>query len=318
MTSKIELGQLERVKLRRAWPDEPKHFTPWLALPENLALLSKTIDVQLEPGSSEESVGDFKADIVCTEASTGATVLIENQLGKTDHTHIGQILTYAAGLDAVTVIWIAKTFREEHRATLDWFNGKTDPSLKFFGLEIELWRIGDSPPAPKFNIVVKPNDWSDEIRDIINEREREHSRYWNEFANEFRQRNIDLTVRQARRWNFLDFSIGEGTRAVLSAVRLKSENTVRVRLVLKGETQSTYFTELSKQQEEIEGELSVTLDWDDSGAWSIIQTSMNADPADESDWKNQFLWIVNNLIKFNDVLRPRVRNITEAKGLARS
>ncbi len=158
MPSEIKLGQLEKVDLNKAFPDEPKHFTPWLAEPGNLALLGKALNITLESGSTEESVGDFSADIVCTDASNGDTVLIENQLGATDHTHVGQVLVYAAGLDAVKVVWVAKEFRDEHRDTLDWLNRKTDPSIRLYGLEIELWKIGDSFPAPKFNIVVQPDD----------------------------------------------------------------------------------------------------------------------------------------------------------------
>ena len=69
-------------------------------------------------------------------------------------------MTYAAGLNAVTIVWIAERFTEEHRAALDWLNERTDEKINLFGLEIELWRIGDSPIAPKFNIISQPNDWS--------------------------------------------------------------------------------------------------------------------------------------------------------------
>ena len=68
-------------------------------------------------------------------------VLIENQLEATDHRHLGQLLTYAAGLDAATVIWIAKTFRSEHAAMLDWQNRITDERYRFFGIEIKVWQI---------------------------------------------------------------------------------------------------------------------------------------------------------------------------------
>lgn len=158
MPSQIILGSIEKVDLNEAFPDEPKYFTPWLAEPDNLALLGKALNITLKPGSTEESVGDFSADIVCTDASNGDTVLIENQLGATDHTHVGQVLVYAAGLDAVKVVWVAKEFRDEHRATLDWLNRKTDPSVRLYGLEIELLKIGNSSPAPNFNIVVQPDD----------------------------------------------------------------------------------------------------------------------------------------------------------------
>ena len=175
MTSKIKLGQLEPFEIRDAFPDEAKYFTPWLAEPENLVHLGNKLNIRLEPGSTEESVGDFRADIVCTEASSGATVLIENQLNQTDNIHLGQIILYAAGLDAVTVVWIARKFLGEHRAALGWLNEKTDPSVRFYGVEIGLWTISGSEPAPNFNIVVQPeNEGTDEPTDS----ERIHLAFW--------------------------------------------------------------------------------------------------------------------------------------------
>src|SRR6185312_8829511 len=107
--------------------------------------------------------GPLRADILCKDVGTDAWVLIENQLERTNHGHLGQLLTYAAGLDAVTIVWIAERFTEEHRAALDWLNERTDEKITFFGLEVELWQIGNSPVAPKFNIVSKPNDWAKSI-----------------------------------------------------------------------------------------------------------------------------------------------------------
>jgi hypothetical protein len=97
------------------------------------------------------------------DIDTDRWVLIENQRERTDHTHLGQLLTYASGLEAVTIVWIAARFTAEHRSTLDWLNKITDDSFRFFGLEVELWRIGTSPAAPKFNIVSKPNAWSHSV-----------------------------------------------------------------------------------------------------------------------------------------------------------
>ncbi|GAI13697.1 unnamed protein product, partial [marine sediment metagenome] len=120
---------------------------------DNIEILSETIGIELEVQSQEENVGPFRADILCLDTANNHFVLIENQLEKTDHTHLGQLMTYAAGLDAVTIIWIAQKFTEEHRAALDWLNGITDDTINFFGVVIELYRIGDSVPAPKFNLV---------------------------------------------------------------------------------------------------------------------------------------------------------------------
>jgi hypothetical protein len=136
------IGRLERVDLRTIWTSESSDFTPWLALPENLTVLSETLDIDLEFEGREKPVGRFSADILCKELGTDRWVLIENQLERTDHCHLGQLLTYAAGLQAVTIVWIAARFTEEHRAALDWLNQITDETVRFFGLEVELWRIG--------------------------------------------------------------------------------------------------------------------------------------------------------------------------------
>jgi hypothetical protein len=146
-----KLAHLEQVDLREVWQNEAGDFTPWLAQEENLKLLGDTIGIGLELEAQEKDVGPFRADILCKDTATANWVLIENQLEQTDHKHLGQLLTYGAGLKAVTVVWIAEKFTEEHRAALDWLNEITSEQFSFFGLEIELWRIAGSPVAPKFN-----------------------------------------------------------------------------------------------------------------------------------------------------------------------
>ena len=163
--NKESLGHLEKVSPRTYWEREDTEFTPWLAQEENIALLGDTIGIELEVQEQEAAVGPFRADILCRNTANGSLVLIENQLERTDHTHLGQLFTYAAGLDVVTIVWIARHFREEHRAALDWLNRITNEDFHFFGLEIELWRIDESRLAPKFNLVVKPNDWSKIVKE---------------------------------------------------------------------------------------------------------------------------------------------------------
>ena len=114
-----KLGKLEKVDLREIWNTEASDFTPWLAREENIEELGKEIGIELEVEGTEKDVGPFRADILCKDTIDGHWVLIENQLEKTDHTHLGQLLTYAAGLNAVTIVWIADRFTDEHRAALD-------------------------------------------------------------------------------------------------------------------------------------------------------------------------------------------------------
>jgi len=154
------LGQLSRVDVREVWEHEAICFTPWLAREENLQLLAEAIDMHLILEGREAPVGMFRADLIARDVHTGHLVLIENQLERTDHGHLGQLLAYAAGLKAGSIVWVSSLFTDEHRAALDWLNEITDTSIAFFGLEMELWRIGDSAIAPKFNLVSKPNMFS--------------------------------------------------------------------------------------------------------------------------------------------------------------
>ena len=126
------LGRLERVELRRIWSSESSDFTPWLAREDNLRLLGETVGIELELEAQEKTVGPFRADILCKDTATDSWVLIENQLERTDHSHLGQLLTYAAGISAVTVVWVAERFTEEHRAALDWLNERTAERINFF------------------------------------------------------------------------------------------------------------------------------------------------------------------------------------------
>ena len=126
------LGRLQQIRdLKKYWEKEATDFTPWLAQEENLALLGDTIGIDLELEAQEKNVGPFRADILCKDTGNGQWVLIENQLEKTDHTHLGQLLTYAAGLNAVTIVWISARFTDEHRAAIDWLNEISNENNRF-------------------------------------------------------------------------------------------------------------------------------------------------------------------------------------------
>ncbi|MCU0858458.1 MAG: hypothetical protein MUC65_08670 [Pontiellaceae bacterium] len=131
----MNLGRLKKVELRDVWKSEAQDFTPWLAREENLELLGDAIGLELELEAVEKDVGPFRADILCKETASDSWVLVENQVERTDHNHLGQIITYAAGLSAVTIVWVAKRFTDEHRAALDWLNEITGENISFFGLE---------------------------------------------------------------------------------------------------------------------------------------------------------------------------------------
>ena len=148
---------LEDVPLRDAWAHEAHRFTPWLAA--NLSRLSEAIGIPLELTGTEVKVGAFSADILARNAIDDSVVLIENQLESSDHTHLGQIMTYLAGLETHTMVWVAPTFREEHLSAIRWLNEHTVDPFAFFAVKVRVVRISDSPFAPLFEVIERPNNW---------------------------------------------------------------------------------------------------------------------------------------------------------------
>ena len=181
--SKYNLGTINKVDLRKVWPHEALDFTKWLSEEENLAALGEAVDIELELIETESSVGSFNVDIYADESGSGRKVIIENQLEDTNHDHLGKIITYAAGKGAEVVIWVVAHARDEHRQAVEWLNQHTDSDVGFFLVEVELWSIGDSLPAPRFNVVERPNEWSKALKlsEGMSETERIKLSYWTKY-----------------------------------------------------------------------------------------------------------------------------------------
>ncbi|MBC8170102.1 MAG: DUF4268 domain-containing protein [Anaerolineae bacterium] len=304
------LGRLKRVELRTVWSSESGNFTPWLAQDENLALLSETIGLDLELEATEKNVGVFRADIVCKDTITDSWVLIENQIEPTNHGHLGQLLTYAAGLNAVTIVWIAERIRDEHRAALDWLNEVTAENINFFGLEIELWQIGTSTIAPKFNIVSQPNDWTrlvvesrkeaievSPIRQLLLE-------YWTVFREYLRQNNNPLKGRKPYLRSWYNFSLGR-TGFRLSAFVNTREKRLGVRLTMYSPNAKIHFHYLEQQRIEIEAAIGDTMSWKEATKHTSITLRVaGVDPMLKDQWEKQHQWLSEKLELFYRVFRP--------------
>lgn len=312
----MKLGRLEKLELRSYWKKEATDFTPWLALPENIQLLSEAIGMELEVQSQEESVGPFSADILCKDTINDHYVLIENQLERTDHTHLGQLMTYAAGLDAVTIIWIAQKFTEEHRAALDWLNRITDDTFTFFGIEIELFKIGDSAPAPMFNIVSKPNDWSKQVKKSANTQNVTETKllqleYWKALK-EFMESNKSVIKMQApsmQHWNSM--AIGR-SNFHLSATVNSIDKSISIWLNIAGKDAKINFDKLKNTAyEKSFDEISKELIWErmDEKKVSIVKLKTQGDFTNEKDWNRQFQWFKNNLEAFTKYFKPIIAKL---------
>jgi hypothetical protein len=315
MASKQKLGRLENVLLTEAWESEARDFTPWLAQKENLSLLGQTLNLDLELEDQEKRVGLFRADILCKDTVNGNWVLIENQIERTDHTHLGQIITYAAGLKAVTIVWIAKNFTEEHRAALDWLNQMTAENINFFGLEIELWKIGESPCAPKFNIVSQPNNWSETVKRVTNENLTDIKQLQLEFWTDLYQflHEKDSIVRPqkpaAQHWMYM--AIGR-SNFLLSATLHCKEERLSVALVIQGPYKKEFFKQLFTDKVAIEKEFGEPFEWrelPDKKESHIVTKKLNSDLKDVSRWPEYEEWMYKTLVQFHKVFNQRIKNL---------
>jgi hypothetical protein len=316
-----ELGRLKEVSLREAWESEASDFTPWLAKEENLRLLGETIGIELELESQEKGVGPFRADLLCKDPSDGSWVLIENQLEKTNHTHLGQLITYAAGLNAVTIVWISEKFTEEHRAALDWMNEKTDEKIRLFGIEVKLFQIGNSPPAPRFEIISQPNDWTQTVQHSA-ESGREYSehkllqkKFWQEFRQFMEEKESFVRCQKPAPQHWLTSSIGRSGFHLASILSLWNSVTdkkgpeIRADLILNGPTAKEDFAALEKQKDAVEKALGTTLNWHNPENKHMCRVSARKDInfLDEKKWPECFEWLKQNLEAMHRVFGPRIK-----------
>ena len=149
----MKLSRITKINPREIWKHEALDFTQWLAKDENIEILCEELELNLENIKPEAAAGRYNVDIVADDIDTKRKVIIENQLESTDHKHLGQLLTYASAYDASIIVLLVTDYTEEHRQVIDWFNRNISESISFFLVQIEVYRIGESDPAPKFNII---------------------------------------------------------------------------------------------------------------------------------------------------------------------
>jgi len=291
----IQIGKLERVELRDMWKHEERDFSAWLSQEENLAMLSDAIGVDISLIERESHVGGFSADLYAEENGTENKIIIENQLEDTNHDHLGKIITYASGKDAKYVIWIVKHARPEHRQAVSWLNGHTDEGINFFLLEIELWRIGDSLPAPKFNVVVMPNDWLREERRTtseITERGKFFIGFWDAFiayASQKPEYARQFKFRRSHPHHWYDLSIGIGGVFVSLNAQL-NKGTIDCGLYISDD--KDYFERLKSHSEEILQILGEEAEWREANKACRLLITKSFDANNQANWPKAFDWFM--------------------------
>ena len=299
-------GKLKKVDLREAWKHEALDFTRWLSKEENLALLSEEIGVDINLIQTEANVGSFNVDVLA-EDSNGRKIVIENQLEATNHDHLGKIITYASGYNAEIIIWIVKDVRNEHKQAIDWLNEHTDENINFFAIKLELWQIGDSPYAPKFQIISKPNEWAKIMKapvSALTERKLKLLEFWTAL-NEFLNNKGSLVHPQkpsSDHWN--DVSIGT-SKAHISLTALGKENRIGVELYIPDNKE--FYYQLASHKEEIEKLFGEELLWQElkgKKASRISVSRSNFNLYDNKNWEKDFLWYEEKTLAFKKAFCP--------------
>ena len=315
----MSLGRIRSVNPREVWNAEDRHSTPWLA--ENIELLADALKIKIEPDPrTEVQIGSFKADIIAKREGSESQILVENQLEETDHSHPGQLITYASGMDIETVVWIAPRFGEEHRAAIDWLNSIGERRVSFFGLQVEALRIYASAPAPRLNIICRPNDWARHVREITEPDEPErHVRrraYWESFLGKLSADGGKLFGnREPSPYNWL--GVGIGKTGIQLVAYCRKDSTRIVLDLQRSENQPAiatgWFRALEEQRDYVESELSFELEWDATEELRTCRVLHEwADSpgwGDDTHWDEQHAVMARKLNRIHAAFAPLVKNL---------
>ena len=308
----MKLKKLTKVELRKAWAHEAADFTTWLSQAENLELLSDEIGIEIKLLQTEASVGRFNVDIFAEEENTGRKIVIENQLESTNHDHLGKIITYASGLDAEIIIWIVKNVRDEHKQAIDWLNEHTDSSINIFGIRMELWQIGDSAVAPKFQIISKPNDWAKAVKASasggeLSETKLQQLEFWEKFNEYATDKKTKLRLRKPRPQHWYDISMGSAN-AHISLTQNTQDDLLGCEIYIPDS--QALFDLLRSKKQTIEKQLGFKLEWMELEGRKAcrIRVQREALLSDTNRWPELFEWLIEKAEVMQKVFMKQIRS----------
>lgn len=305
------IGKLKEVDVRELWKHEQYDFSNWLSKAENLDYLNEILGLTLTDVNKEVYVGPYRCDLVAKDETTDVTVIIENQLEATNHDHLGKIITYAAGLKATVIVWIVREAKEEHRAAIEWLNNNTGTDVNFFLIEIHAYQIGDSLPAPKFEIVEKPNDFvkrgnQNSVDGDMTRAQSERLFFWEEFNKVIVAKGKPINLRKASTDHWYDIAIGSSDAYIVINLVNKDANVV-VELYIPNK--KSLYDKLYAEKREIENELGLTLDWNrlDNKKASRIKyyiTGLNFD--DHTNYPDLMSKVLDTALKMRTVFKNHI------------
>lgn len=310
------LGKIKKVPLREIFKNEAQDFTPWLE--QNISQLSEVIGIEIEDVKRENGVGEFNADLIGTEVNSESRVIIENQLEDTDHKHLGQLITYASGIGAKYIVWVAKNIREEHQKALEWLNENATQGFSFFGVEVSAIRINDGPPAVNFELIIEPNTWSREVKQSTQQVDDRHKRYLYFFT-----RLVSEYEKVKPEWGHLTASpaawltFGAGKAGFRFTWSFRGNNRFSTELFIDvgdKEVNKTHFAELKELKGEIDEKIP-SLEWEElpdrKGSRIALYYQMPAFVTDLTDEQidNLMRWCIEKMDIFKKVFPKYINYI---------
>ncbi len=290
---------MEKVELRDIWKHEALDFTKWLAREENIAILSKELGIDIEVLETEMNVGRYNVDIFAKDSQSDRKIIIENQLENTNHDHLGKVLVYSAGLDANIAIWIVKDVNEEHKQAIEWLNENTFDNINIFLVKVELWKIGNSLVAPKFQIICEPNNWAKILReksyDDISGVKLENLNFWRGFVDYSKSIDKTFITQKPSTHNWYVIRVGSSDYKI-SLLYNANLDMVKCQFIVLNKD---IYKELVEVKDKIDLEIP-NLEWDYLEDRKIDKISLSYNNV-SSDLDNSYSWLLENAIKFKEV-----------------
>jgi Domain of unknown function (DUF4268) len=309
----IDLGQIKKLLISELWKHEEHEFTLWLANEENIGKLASAIGLELQVEGVEVPVGPFSADILAKDSS-GRFVVIENQFGKTDHGHLGKILTYAATLGATSVVWIAERFTDEHHKAIEWLNEHTSDDLGLYAVEIELWKIDQSKPALRFNVLSEPSEIIRQATAVksagpISDAQKLQLEFWTAFRDKLLEQKVVSSVQTPRPQYWFDVALGRSNIHLWNTANT-TDGRIGVRVYIGNKIADAALPQLLAEREAIESEIGEKLQWNPNpDNFDKIILSRDADLNDRNTWREYISWLVERVDKFKKAFGSRVKKL---------
>jgi len=311
----VELGKLQKVDVRSVWEHEARDFSSWLVKPENLSLLGEQIGIEIEAIGTEADVGRFRIDILAVEPSSDHKIIIENQLEPTNHDHLGKVITYAAGLDAKYLIWIVKDVLPEHLKAIEWLNEHLDDEICCFLIKIEVWQIGESRPAPRFEVVSIKNDWAASLKRSVSSTEISDTQgrqleFWQGFYSFIKAKDSSIKLHTPRPQHWLNFSMGTSIAHIATTINKRNQ---RYSCDLYISNNKALYSYLQENAEVIQNQLGTEVHWFEANTASGLAVRFPVE--DVFNPENQdaaYQWLYEMVLKFKKVLHPFIQSFKTA------